>query len=1477
MDCRLSGNDDRLSGVSNQQERDLFTFSHGPLPRKSPNTCRIFYNNVNGFEINAAVGAAAKKKRKQAVEGQTVVGEQYTKVETIFQQLKTWEVSISALVEHCVEWKDAVPRLVLQDIGKQYYPKGMWNVSSSKVSVGSYLKPGGTLIHSAEEMAIRTVDKGSDPWGQGRWSFQRYQAKKGHTLLVVSAYRVGKRSTVPGSTTAWHQQKVLLTQQKRQEAPEEAFLIDLGEWLRLQKNQCDNMEIMLFLDANERWTEGSRIRMFADEMQLQNLGVAGSYNFPPSHPSITNPDRSTTIDYCLCTNTVVGCVQYASMAPYDLLSLGDHRGMIVDLNLSKLIGDSGHSPVDTQGRNLLTSNVAATKKYLELVEDGFNKQNVFARMERLSFQWKTKEKNKCAIMQTFEKLDREIYSICTKAEKRCKAVNKGKCAWSPELKKGINVLSYWRARLRYQEENQVVEKLGLETGINFTPCTDEEITEQIRNSRKKLDEIQRDSEKIRREYLEQRAQQYARDNNLSKSTAIQELISHESVRNTFQILRAKIKPNNSGPLRRIWVARDSHGNFTKDHHLRQVFETKEDVHQQLLKRNRKHLRQAKHTPFATGRLAKGLKWDGTGVVGGDILTGRILQHDEVSRTAKAYFDCLRTRHLKVGHKTVVPTLSLVDYRQFWKRKREDTVTSPFGLHVGHYKASTQNLPILNVHRQALLIPFQTGLVPSRWRRTVQTMLEKDPGQPWIHRLRIIELFDAQVNAGFQLFIGRRMIWEAVVAERLHPASYGSTPGKMAGSAVLQKILSIDQLRIERRGGGIFDCDATGCYDRIIPPFASINLQAMGLGHTIATLLARLMFTAKRYVKTHHGVSTNGIRTKKGAPLYGIGQGNGGGPAIWLAHLTIMFSALGSLCTGLVIAGIEGLRILRLIGTGYVDDVTLTISISNKKPQTTLRIRKKIQKVAQTWEKLLFITGGKLELTKCFWVPVQWSWKKGVPILKKVSPRSGKLYLTESESGEIVEIPLFKHSGAPKRLGIRYSTNGLWGAEYKYWKTYTTEYISAVRKAKLDRLGGFHSYSTLWCAKFRYVSSSVGFNATKLEAITKLVMGPSLAVAGYSSKMPRAVVFGPMKFGGLGWETPVSILLQSQLSMVIGSIRLNDMVGQMLMLQLEWLQLHSGMKTPVLESTTIIPYLPNCWLQNLHGLLVRTGIQVQIPSLWKITLRRKNDQIIMEYVQKNLPSWMWSGINMCRLFLKALVFSDLTTSEGTEIPGYIYNVATSEETSWLQFPHQAPPPEEARTHWQYFLRHITGGGDTVLTPLGEWIANPYKKYRTVLDITTRLLYKDVGSSHWEIYYHKEMTRNIYIPANITRNRLPVRWVPIRVIEMSCKRLAVIDLNKVQQPPQVTVPILGVFSTKEERTVVGNFQIDLTEMKNLREKWAQEPIHLLCGADGGLKDDIGSSGYCIIIPNRDVPLVTGYMQRSVMRATSHLARVMSCSGS
>ena len=437
--------------------------------------------------------------------------------------------------------------------------------------------------------------------------------------------------------------------------------------------------------------------------------------------------------------------------------------------------------------------------------------------------------------------------------------------------------------------------------------------------------------------------------------------------------------------------------------------------------------------------------------------------------------------------------------------------------MGHYKAATNKPNILNVHRILLLIPFMTGMVPVRWRRTVQTMIEKEPGAPWIHRLRIIELFDAQANAGFQIFVGRRMMRHAVAENLLCEESFGSTPGKMAVSALMQKTLAIDQLRIERRAGGLFDCDASGCYDRILPPLASVHLQSLGVQQSIGTFLARLMFQAKRHVRTKHGVSTINISTTKQSVLHGIGQGNGGGPAIWISHLTVMFAALSAVCTGFVLNCVQSILNVTTVGTGYVDDVTLGVTLHREQKQTETSVFKLIKFMGQLWEQLLFITGGRLELSKCYWVPIVWIWKKGKPKMKTKIGRNKDLYIRESESKELVQITRKTGREYDKRLGVFTSCNGEWTKEYKRWKQFSMDFSHQLRKSKLGRIAGHTAYQSMWLAKFRYMAAVVGFTPPQVVQIQKRITSSCLSVGGYCSKLPRAVVFGPTEYGGMAWD------------------------------------------------------------------------------------------------------------------------------------------------------------------------------------------------------------------------------------------------------------------------------------------------------------------------------------------------------------------------
>ena len=173
------------------------------------------------------------------------------------------------------------------------------------------------------------MERGSDLWKMGRWLYVKIKGKNNTSLLIITGYRVGKRTGSSGPTTAWSQQHMILKATDRSQAPHTAFLTDLAEWL--SKDQYTESELVINLDANEKWSENSEITTFARNLGLVNL--SRDFHLDHTHPNSTDISKSTTIDFCLCTEKVMESITYAGSTPYDLESEGDHRGFIIDLNI----------------------------------------------------------------------------------------------------------------------------------------------------------------------------------------------------------------------------------------------------------------------------------------------------------------------------------------------------------------------------------------------------------------------------------------------------------------------------------------------------------------------------------------------------------------------------------------------------------------------------------------------------------------------------------------------------------------------------------------------------------------------------------------------------------------------------------------------------------------------------------------------------------------------------------------------------------------------------------------------------------------------------------------------------------------------------------------------------------------------------------------------------------------------------------------
>ena len=103
-------------------------------------------------------------------------------------------------------------------------------------------------------------------------------------------------------------------------------------------------------------------------------------------------------------------------------------------------------------------------------------------------------------------------------------------------------------------------------------------------------------------------------------------------------------------------------------------------------------------------------------------------------------------------------------REGFKRWDEKISTSPSGLHLGMYKSLTnyteqekEKAYLMNTFTAIVKCAFSKGITLERWCRVQNILLEKDPNDPKLHRLRIIHIIEADYNLAAKIQWARRLM------------------------------------------------------------------------------------------------------------------------------------------------------------------------------------------------------------------------------------------------------------------------------------------------------------------------------------------------------------------------------------------------------------------------------------------------------------------------------------------------------------------------------------------------------------------------------------------------------------------------------------------------------------------------------------------------------------------------------------------------
>ena len=125
---------------------------------------------------------------------------------------------------------------------------------------------------------------------------------------------------------------------------------------------------------------------------------------------------------------------------------------------------------------------------------------------------------------------------------------------------------------------------------------------------------------------------------------------------------------------------------------------------------------------------------------------------------------------------------------------------------------------------------------------------------------------------------KRVMKAAETAQSIAPEQFGSRKAKSSILHAVNKQITTDILRQEKKDFCLIILDAKSCYDRITPMYASFAMQRQGATGQMISLMFDTIHSMKHFIRTSFGDSSLYYQQQE-QMFHGILQGNGAGPTI----------------------------------------------------------------------------------------------------------------------------------------------------------------------------------------------------------------------------------------------------------------------------------------------------------------------------------------------------------------------------------------------------------------------------------------------------------------------------------------------------------------------------------------------------------------------------------------------------------------------
>jgi hypothetical protein len=1309
--------------------------SWGDIIDQTTKHCRICLQNINGLQDKAHL---------------------------LGSQAHHLGIDILGIVETNRDWQTKNTKNQAMAIFRRYWKKTVFAFSSSDHRYRknhheySTYQPGGTCTIVNNTWAARTLAS-HDPSGMGRWSQMSINGRDNRKVTVFTVYRVCTDTiTTAGSQTAYSQQWHMADSRDiSPNDPRALLLVDLG--LSIAACQQQGHEIIVLMDANEgistphsKLAAWVRLHSLCDPLVQRH----GDNIQPPTYKRGT-----TRIDYILTSRHIAEFVSAAGILPYNHLVPSDHKAVFVDVDIQGYLRGQVATTCSTEYRGIQSNNPRAVRKYHQYIKTFLQHSQLEQKVAQfIDIQSNQGHLTASQIEQVIS-LENSFTLAKLKAEKKCSRLLQ--IPWSPALKNSMHNVSYWKSWLsQYKtriDETDYRHRIRPDIPTPTDRPSIETIKRSLHQAKKDQKKSIQNADSLRLLHLQDLATLAANNEKETHCQALKRIIRSEASKSLFQRLKFIMKPFNPHGLNHILL------NKNTELPDRPVFDEAAMEHR-IQEWNRIHFGQAYRSPFATPFLRNLLGPYGTNEHSQHILDGRSsITKDDVSA---ATFSIIQKLQRVACPNSINFTITAQELKAAYKNWRESTSTSPSGLHLGHEKAiltkvekttlTAMNVTplddrIFGIKAAFLNLSVQNRIVYPRWKVVHNTMIEKIPGRPHLNKLRVIHIIESDSNMAMGIYWGRRLMHQAEKLSQFGVEQSGARKNMKCDDVLLFKHITYAILRLSKTNGTTFDNDAKSCYDRIVMLLVSLASQRLGMPTQVCELFQEILNTTQYYAKTVHGTSTLGYGTTPEHFIHGPGQGGRASPSIWTVISCLILSCMSEASNGITLTDPNCTQSIHQSSSGFVDDIThWNINTDqNQAPAPLSIIMQDTQHMAQWWENLLFSTGGKLELSKCFYYVIYWIYDhEGVASMLDTTFLPQQVHLTDSETLSDIIIENKQCHKSHKTLGAMENPSGCYNDEISRLLAKAQSIATKVSCCSIRPHEARIMYQSMYLPSITYSLSAGILNENQAAKIQSPITRTFITLMGFNRTTPTAVAYGPPDQGGVGLRHLFSEQGTKKTQAILQQIRDNTNLGKTLIILFQWAQLVSGIARPILIDTNRrLPHLKDeLWIQTHRRFLTLSSMTISIPEIIVPKLKRINDQVLMNIAtaDSTFSNSDIEKINRCRIFLRAEVLSDVTSADGTTILPSAQSCHPSAvlRTS-KQWPKQPQPgPSHVKT-WKRFLQaQCRAPQFTLHQPLGAWIETPsQQQWIAYYDSSSDRIHACMDG-RWHIYPHHTKHRRYW---------------------------------------------------------------------------------------------------------------------------------------